>query len=81
MFSRSNCMVLLATVVLVIQITLIECNDNLRVAYQWNEIDFEYRNQRDREEAISSRSFIPGNVRVLSMFASFRAIIFYKLIH
>lgn len=38
------------------------CNDNLRVAYQWRQIDFEYRNEPDRQAAIESRSFIPQNV-------------------
>lgn len=38
------------------------CNDNLRVAYEWREIDFEYRSAADREEAIRSETFIPANV-------------------
>ncbi|XP_053697507.1 protein yellow [Sabethes cyaneus] len=37
-------------------------NDNLRVAYQWNQIDFEFPSETERAEALSSRSFIPENV-------------------
>lgn len=63
MFGKSNFVVLLLTILTaIIQTTHIQCNDNLRVAYQWKEIDFEYRSARDREEAISSKSFIPGNI-------------------
>lgn len=41
---------------------LVECNDNLRVAYEWREIDFEYRSVSDRNEAIESKAFVPANV-------------------
>ncbi|XP_037042211.1 protein yellow [Bradysia coprophila] len=60
MFSKLNLMVTLLTTLTAIK--HIQCNDNLRVAYQWNEIDFEYRSAQDREEAINERSFIPGHV-------------------
>lgn len=60
MFDKLNLMVTLLTTLTAIK--HIQCNDNLRVAYQWNEIDFEYRNARDREEAINDKSFIPGHV-------------------
>lgn len=61
MFGKLNFIVILLTIFIAFhQTTHIECNDNLRVAYQWKEIDFEYRSARDREEAISSKSFIPG---------------------
>lgn len=51
----------LTILITILQTAHIQCNDNLRVAYQWKEIDFEYRSARDREEAISSKTFIPGN--------------------
>lgn len=41
---------------------LVKCNDNLRVAYEWREIDFEYRSVSDRNEAIESKAFVPANV-------------------
>lgn len=41
---------------------LVVCNDNLRVAYEWREIDFEYRSASDRNEAIESKAFVPANV-------------------
>ncbi|XP_035775758.1 protein yellow-like [Anopheles albimanus] len=37
-------------------------NDNLRVAYQWNEIDFEFSSDTEREEALASGRYIPENV-------------------
>lgn len=40
----------------------VNCNDNLRVAYQWNEIDFKYRNELERTQAIDKKEFIPQNV-------------------
>lgn len=43
-------------------IKTVNCNDNLRVAYQWNEIDFKYRNELERNQAIESKEFIPQNV-------------------
>lgn len=49
-------------VLIVVQTPYIMCNDNLRVAYQWKEIDFDYRSASDREEAIMSKSFIPGKI-------------------
>jgi hypothetical protein len=42
--------------------TFIHCNDNLRVAYQWKQIDFDYRNNADRMEAIEKETFIPQHV-------------------
>lgn len=63
MFGKLNFNVTLLTIfIAILQTTYIQCNDNLRVAYQWKEIDFEYRSATDREEAISSKSFIPGNL-------------------
>lgn len=37
-------------------------NDNLRVAYQWKEIDFEFPTAAERQEAIASKRYIPENV-------------------
>jgi hypothetical protein len=41
---------------------LVSGNDNLRVAYQWKKIDFEYRNAGERQEAIDKQVFIPEHV-------------------
>ena len=41
---------------------LVHSNDNLSVAYEWKEIDFEFRSKEVREEAIQSKQFIPENV-------------------
>ncbi|XP_058061031.1 protein yellow [Anopheles bellator] len=37
-------------------------NDNLRVAYQWSEIDFEFSNDAERQEALATRRYIPEHV-------------------
>lgn len=37
-------------------------NDNLRVAYQWNQIDFEFPSEADRAEAIRSGDYVAENV-------------------
>ncbi|ETN67900.1 yellow protein precursor [Anopheles darlingi] len=37
-------------------------NDNLRVAYQWNQIDFEFSSDTERQEALASGRYIPENV-------------------
>lgn len=37
-------------------------NDNLRVAYEWKQIDFEYPSQQDRDAAISNGAFRQENV-------------------
>ncbi|CRK93361.1 CLUMA_CG006902, isoform A [Clunio marinus] len=37
-------------------------NDNLRVAYQWKQIDFEYPNIGERQAAITNSTFISENV-------------------
>lgn len=37
-------------------------NDNLRVAYQWKQIDFEYPNIEERQAAIANETFIQENV-------------------
>lgn len=43
-------------------VTISRCNDNLRVAYQWKEMDFEYQSSSDRQRAIETKAFIPENV-------------------
>lgn len=43
-------------------VTISRCNDNLRVAYQWKEIDFEYQSSADRQKALETKAFIPENV-------------------
>lgn len=42
--------------------TLAACNDNLRVAYEWKEIDFKYPSKELRQLAIESYEFVPENV-------------------
>ncbi|XP_055641820.1 protein yellow [Toxorhynchites rutilus septentrionalis] len=37
-------------------------NDNLRVAYQWNQIDFEFPSEAERQEAIRTGVYVPENV-------------------
>ena len=37
-------------------------NDNLRVAFQWKQIDFEFSDADARKQAIESKEFIPENV-------------------
>uniref|UniRef100_A0A8D7ZYI9 Protein yellow n=2 Tax=Culex pipiens TaxID=7175 RepID=A0A8D7ZYI9_CULPI len=44
-------------------VTLVASNDNLRVAYQWNQIDYEFPGGNDdRAEAIRSGAYVPENV-------------------
>lgn len=44
-------------------VTLVASNDNLRVAYQWNQIDYEFPGGNDdRAEAIRSGAYVPQNV-------------------
>ncbi|XP_055919177.1 protein yellow [Eupeodes corollae] len=43
-------------------LTLAACNDNLRVAYEWKEIDFKYPSKEQKQLAIESYEFIPENV-------------------
>lgn len=35
--------------------------DNLRVAFQWKQLDFNFTSEEERQEAINSREFIPEN--------------------
>lgn len=52
--------------IFLLQLTAIACvakaNDNLRVAYQWKQIDFEYQNVDERQLAIANGTFIQENV-------------------
>ncbi len=41
---------------------MVQCNDNLRVAYQWKQIDWKYPSDETRAEAIANKSFVPENV-------------------
>jgi hypothetical protein len=43
-------------------VTSVVANDNLRVAYQWKQIDFEYPSINERQEAIINGTFIQENV-------------------
>lgn len=43
-------------------LTYVTCNDNLQIAYQWKQIDFEFRNDQDRHEAMENGTFIPANI-------------------
>lgn len=45
-----------------ILLTYVTCNDNLQIAYQWKQLDFEFRNEQDRHEAMENGTFIPANV-------------------
>lgn len=41
---------------------VVQANDNLRVAYQWKQVDFNYPNAAARASAIQSGAFVPENV-------------------
>lgn len=45
-----------------LMVTSVMANDNLRVAYQWKQIDFEYPNIEERQAAITNLTFIQENV-------------------
>lgn len=51
--------IILATTVLIGQV---HSNDNLRVAFEWKEIDFKYANAEERWSAIERYEFKPNNV-------------------
>uniref|UniRef100_W8B668 Protein yellow n=1 Tax=Ceratitis capitata TaxID=7213 RepID=W8B668_CERCA len=52
---QSACMILLLAAV-------VQCKDNLRVAYEWKEMDFKYENAEARWTAIENHEFRPDNV-------------------
>lgn len=35
--------------------------DNLRVVFQWRQVDYDFPSEAERREAVSSREFIPEN--------------------
>lgn len=37
------------------------CMDNLRVAFQWKQLDYHFPSDAARREAVGSREFIPEN--------------------
>lgn len=43
-------------------VEVVEANDNLQIAYQWKEIDFEFANDKQRQEAIDNGTFVVSNV-------------------
>lgn len=47
---------------LFIAISCVTANDNLRVVYQWKQIDYEYPNIGERQAAIANGDFIQENV-------------------
>lgn len=47
---------------LFIAISCVTANDNLRVVYQWKQIDYEYPNIEERQAAIANGDFIQENV-------------------
>ena len=40
----------------------IHCENNLKVVYRWNEIDYAYPTPEERQLAIENQTFIPENV-------------------
>lgn len=48
---------------LVLSLVVFSCEgmDNLRVAFQWRQLDFNFSSETEREEAVNSREFIPEN--------------------
>lgn len=49
-------------IIFVLCVTAVAANDNLRVAYQWKQMDFEYPNIDIRQAAIQDKSFIQENI-------------------
>lgn len=49
-------------ILLALTVTSVIANDNLRVAYQWKQIDFEFPDIDARQAAITNLSFISENV-------------------
>lgn len=42
-------------------LALVAANDNLRVAFEWKQLDFAFPSPEARQEAIDSREFVPEN--------------------
>lgn len=55
-------LVVLAVVISSSTQVFVSCNDNLRVAFQWKQMNFDFRNDADRRDAIENGTFIPSNV-------------------
>lgn len=55
-------MMLTAALVLFAHAPMVEANDNLRIAYEWKEMDFKYANGDERWNAIERFEFKPENV-------------------
>lgn len=49
-------------VLLVAAAYVVEANDNLQIAYQWKEIDFEFSSDKQRQDAIENGTFVVANV-------------------
>lgn len=49
-------------ILLCLLVTVVTANDNLRVAFQWKQMDFEYPDIDARQEAIRNETFISENV-------------------
>lgn len=58
----TNTMLVLSVVSAAMMASLVAANDNLSIAYEWKEIDFAYRTQQDRADAIASGEFVAANV-------------------
>jgi len=52
----------IALMLVLVVVATVSANDNLRVAYQWKQIDFEYPNIDERQAAILNSTFISENV-------------------
>ncbi|XP_026480966.1 protein yellow-like [Ctenocephalides felis] len=50
-----------SSLVVILFVVAASCMDNLQVAYQWKQLDFDYSNESDRQAAIDSKEFIPEN--------------------
>lgn len=51
--------------ILFVIVNVIKCNDNLRVAYEWKQIEFQYRNAIDRDNTIHNKNnVIPVGLEV-----------------
>lgn len=45
----------------IVAIGCVMCVDNLKVAYEWKQLDYNYATPEARNEAIKSKEFIPEN--------------------
>lgn len=50
------------TCLLAATVGVVQANDNLRVAFQWKQVDFNYPSEALRRAALASGSFVPENV-------------------